>query len=251
MTEELSRTISRLVLSRRRRPRVFFNPATDKKSFLDEMAAETAPARASPPAAPVGRPAPGDSYRKDDTRAVCPIKREINTYVALNVAPSSNCLVLDGGKARTTKCILKHATDAKVTIPNHSPGTVIKLQRFAAKHDTVEVVHTSLYEHLLSTDDVYDVVYMDTCGFFTMHTEGDLKSAIEVCLDSGTFAPNGLFGVTMTLRTDGSVRHADKHCAWWIMSHSGMYLVKEFRYGSMVTMFFRHGPYITSTGHRQ
>ena len=181
----------------------------------------------------------GDCYTKDNVRSECTDKHVCNRYIeefALGLK-NATCLVLDGKKARTTKRLLKTGV-SDVIIPNNSKA-VIPLRKFAKKHDNVTVIDGSLYDVVASTKQQFDIIYMDTCGVYKTGASDDLRNTIGMCFYRNLLKRNGLFGVTVTKRTNGTYKHAAARCRNRVEFVSGLECVFTHEYGNMVTMFFK------------
>lgn len=179
-----------------------------------------------------------ESYFKDEKRKSCPLKEKVNKYIASVVKKNDSCLVLDGPKARTTKAISKKHV-GYVAIPNNTTS-VVKLEKYAKKKKHVDTFRMSLHDLVKTTKKRYDVIYMDTCGFFTTGKEDDLKSTIDLCFYRNLLKEGGIFGVTVSSRTKGDIKDAFQKCEEWVTAqNSDMKLCWEIKYGQFRTMFFR------------
>lgn len=179
-----------------------------------------------------------ESYLKDEKRKSCPLKEKVNKYIASVVKKNDSCLVLDGPKARTTKELSKKHV-GYVAIPNNTTS-VVELEKFAKKKKHVDTFRMSLHDLVKTTRKRYDVIYMDTCGFFTTGKEDDLKSTIDLCFYRNLLKEGGIFGVTVSSRTKGDIKDAFQKCEEWVTTQNpDMKLCWEIKYGHFRTMFFR------------
>jgi hypothetical protein len=180
-----------------------------------------------------------ESYRKDHARAECANKKLTNGFLAKHAESGFECLVLDGARARTSKRLLKRGV-ASILIPNNSTA-VIPLRKFADSkaEGKVRVVAEELHEVLKTTKKRFDILYLDTCGFFTTGGDSDLKSSIALCSYRNLLKEGGIFGVTITSRTNGQIVNAKQLCRDWIEEKTGLSEVFTHTYGQMTTMFFK------------
>lgn len=169
--------------------------------------------------------------------AECDNKKLANKFLAKHAKKDSTCLVLDGKRARTTKYLLK-ARVGSVSIPNNSPA-YDSIKHFSEDKSNVEIENCALHSFIKSTRDRYDIIYMDTCGMFTTTNKHDLKESIKKCFYRNLLKDGGIFGVTLTSRTNGSIVNAVQHCDDWIVEQSGLIKVFTHTYGQMTTMFYK------------
>ena len=231
---------------RRIKPRVFLTP--HKKTYLTDLTVESrrnfmgVKYRDLPPVVHC-TPPPVDGYKTDTytkdvhAGAECGDKKLTNGFLERVVRAGDKCLILDGSKARTSKHLLRGGAGS-ILIPNYS-SAFVALSKFAARHDNVCVVPQSLHDVVVTSPETFDVIYMDTCGFFTCKSDTDLKSSIERVFYRHMLNEGGVFGVTITSRTDGTVVDAKALCDKWITTHSGLTNVFTHTYGQMTTMFYK------------
>jgi hypothetical protein len=228
---------------RKPRARTFLDTSVpNNTTFVKQMASENvnisyyqAPALAS-----TNTTVPGyvtDTYTKDRCVAECIDKKITNGFLAKHANPGDVCMVLDGERARTTKYLLKVGVSS-VTIPNNS-SSYVKLSKYAIKKNNVTVKNDSLHNVIKSTVERFDVIYMDTCGMFTTSDKYDLKESIRKCFHRNLLKDGGIFGVTITSRTNGTIVNAKQVCNDWIVETSGLRNVFTHTYGAMTTMFFK------------
>ena len=178
-----------------------------------------------------------DRYKKDDILPECQNKMLANKFFSRHAKKGNTCLVLDGKKVRTTKHLLK-AGVASIHIPNNSPAFT-HIQKYSKDKANVEAFNCSLYEFIKSTKDRYDVIYMDTCGMFKSTAKDSLKRTIKKCFYRNLLKDGGIFGVTITSRTNGQIRDAVRYCDDWVVKQSGLTKVFVHKYGCMTTMIYR------------
>jgi hypothetical protein len=235
----------RPVGTRQIKSRVFLTP--NKKTYLTDLSVESRHNSMGVkyrdlPTVVHGTPPPiggykTDTYTKDVQRRECEDKKLTNGFLERVVKAGDNCLVLDGSKARTSKHLLRGGAGS-VLIPNYS-SAFVALSKFSDRHDNVCVVPKSLHDVVVTSPETFDVIYMDTCGFFTCNSDTDLKSSIERVFYRNMLNRGGVFGVTITSRTDGTVVDAKTLCDKWITTHSGLVNVFTHTYGQMTTMFYK------------
>lgn len=177
-----------------------------------------------------------DSYTKDFVRSECADKRITNVFLSRYAKKGGRCLVLDGRRTRTTKRLLA-AGVGSVVIPNNSPA-IDFIKKYAEDKPNVEAMECSLHDVIKTTRERYDIIYMDTCGMFTTTAKYDLKESIRKCFHRNLLKDGGIFGVTITRRTNGAIVDARKVCDEWIKENSGLMNVFTHSYGSMTTMFY-------------
>jgi len=227
---------------RKRKPRVFFIPSEPtKKTYIGELEQESVKILSVKFIRARNQPSANDPYTKDLLRAECINKKITNAFLATQAKRGSSCLILDGSKARTTKRLLS-VDVGSVLIPNNNLSTYTKLAKFAnceRSAGKVSVVNKSLNEVVMSTRRRYDIIYMDTCGMFTTGTSIDLRSTIYACFHRNLLKEGGVFGLTITSRTNGTIVDAKYHCDEWVTKQSGLTNVFTHAYGSMITMFYK------------
>lgn len=179
-----------------------------------------------------------DTYVKDDKVVECENKKVTNKFIAKHVKRGSVCLVLDGKRVRTTRRLLKVGV-AHVHIPNHNQQSYEAIKNYSNDKSNVTTEHTTLHTCIKSTKDRYDLIYMDTCGMFTTNAKYDLKETIRKCFYRNLLKEGGIFGVTITSRTNGTITDAKQHCDEWIVEQSGLMNVFTHSYGNMTTMFYK------------
>lgn len=229
--------------TRSRRQRTFLKPDTSTKQvFTTELANESSRLvrhyLESQRVAKVARRSPGgDRYKKDDVVTECGDKKLANKFLAKHAKKDNTCLVLDGKRARTTKYLLK-AGVGSIAIPNNS-SAYDSIKKFSDGKSNVETENCSLHSFIKNTRDRYDIIYMDTCGMFTTTDKYDLKASIKKCFYRNLLKDGGIFGVTITSRTNGSITNSVQHCDDWIVEQSGLIKVFSHTYGHMTTMFYK------------
>jgi hypothetical protein len=181
-----------------------------------------------------------DTYTKDNTTmGECTDKKITNGVLQSFAEPHHSCLVLDGKKARSSQYLLKKNVK-HVTIVNNNPVTISFLKRFQKRNkDKIDVIDADLHDLVTTTRDRFDVIYMDTCGFFTTESDKDLKASIQLCFYRNLLKEGGVFAVTISSRTNGLTINAHENCKQWIIKQSGLKLVFTHKYGSMITMFYK------------
>jgi hypothetical protein len=232
---------------RKRKPRVFFTPSEPtKKTYISELEQESAKIRSdcvkyTDLVRARNQPSTNDPYTKDSLRAECFDKKITNAFLANQAKRGSSCLILDGSKARTTKRLLSVGVGS-VLIPNNNYSTFTKLAEFAnceRSAGKVSVVNDSLNDVVTSTRRRYDIIYMDTCGMFTTGSSIDLRSTIYACFYRKLLKEGGVFGLTITSRTNGTIVDAKNHCDQWVTKQSGLTNIFTHVYGPMITMFYK------------
>lgn len=179
-----------------------------------------------------------DLYTKDSGKT-CPNKNSTNMFLCEHVYDNDTCLVLDGPKARTSKCILKTTSGCTIDVPNNS-DSIKALRKFSKQHSEVTPHAMSLNEFVNTTRKRYNVMYLDTCGFYITGQDSDLKATIEHCFYRNLLIEGGIFGVTVTKRTNGTNHDVETNCTQWVIEQNpSLRCVKRFSYGSMITLFFQ------------
>ena len=179
-----------------------------------------------------------ETYVKDSRHFKCPDKHIINDFLASTVKnDESVCLVLDGNAARSTKALLKTGKVARVDIPNFSESfeTISKI-----KNNKVHAHPVALYDFVTSTCTTYDVMYLDTCGYFSTSQSDDLKRSMELIIKKRLLKTGGVIGLTVCNRGD---QGQWKECETF-MNRNGFDMVFDKQYGSMRTFFYVEGHFI-------
>ena len=177
-----------------------------------------------------------ESFNKDSVRRYCQDKMSINKWILNQAKQNDACLVLDGDLARTSKILIKKDIEY-IDIPNYSTA-YYSLQKLSNKFKQIIPHHQSLHDFVKGTSKEYNLVYMDTCGFFETSSNEDLKNTIKLFFEKKLLKPNGIFGVTVSSRTSGS-QNAWGKCENWIIEQSNLQLVWSKNYGQFRTMFFQ------------
>lgn len=193
--------------------------------------------KSRPSPSPTSRVLKPETYKKDIKRVECDSKNAANVFLASTLTErSSRCLVLDGAAYKTTRALCKTGNVGRIDIPNFSEAyaTLARLdKRYAAVHAHPVSVHDFVTSIPVFTK--YDVIYLDSCGYFTTGRADDLRSTLSLVLRKRLVHQNGTVGITVCNR--GSVDQWQQ-CLDYIKVR-GCNVTFKKTYGSMMTLFFK------------
>lgn len=181
-----------------------------------------------------------EMYTKDTKKKDCKVKVDVNTFLASNIKDGDKCIILDGSAAKSTSEILKKVPGVStIEIPNFS-NAYHDLNRRFKKNDKVSVIPVTLYDFLASKTNCtpYDIMYLDTCGYFYTSQPDDLKSCVEMVFRNDMLKyDGGIIGLTVCKRGSNiQWELCEKFFKFYSHAFTKIY---EVEYGTMKTVFFK------------